>query len=187
MFLLINKTQAKCCSTHATSGTPYTGKVHTAGDVTLKQSDKPLLWKGGEGDDTCDAVESWILQTNIPQTNALLPCIVRWSKVGSSPYSRNYFFWSKHQREANSLFEISGFYSGDRTSKENGSYSKLTLLFQRNIIERWKQKRTSTLWVSCNPHSFYSHVTSSIACEMALCLGKGWKTREERKRKGESP
>ena len=92
MFLLINKTQAKCRSTHATSGTPYTGKVHTAGDVTLKQSDKPLLWKGGEGDDTCDAVESWILQTNIPQTNALLPCIVRWSKVGSSPYSRNYFF-----------------------------------------------------------------------------------------------
>ena len=92
MFLLINKTQAKCCSTHATSGTPYTGKVHTAGDVTLKQSDKPLLWKGREGDDTCDAVESWILQTNIPQTNALLPCIVRWSKVGSSPYSRNYFF-----------------------------------------------------------------------------------------------
>ena len=84
------------------------------------------------------------------------------------------------------MFEISGFYSGDRTSKGNGSYSKLTLLFQRNIIERWKQKRTSTLWVSCNPHSFYSHVTSSIACEMALCLGKGWKTsRGEEKERGE--
>ena len=96
-------------------------------------------------------------------------------------------FLVKTQWEANSLFEISGFYSGDRTSKGNGSYSKLTLLFQRNIIERWKQKRTSTLWVCCNPHSFYSHVTSSIACEMALCLGKGWKTRDERKRKGESP
>lgn len=65
MFLLINKTQAKCRSTHATSGTPYTAKVHTAGDVTLKQSDKPLFWKGGEGDDTCDAIESWILHKNI--------------------------------------------------------------------------------------------------------------------------
>ena len=85
------------------------------------------------------------------------------------------------------MVEISGLYSGDRTSKGNESYSKLTLLFQRNIIERWKQKRTSTLRVSCNPHSFYSHVASSIACEQALCLGKEWKTHEERKSKGGEP
>ena len=89
------------------------------------------------------------------------------------------------------MFEISGLYSGlysgDRTSKGNGSYSKLTLLFQRNIIEGWKQKRTWTLRVSCNPHSFYSYVASSIAREQALCLGKGWKTREERKSKGGEP